>query len=60
VDQVLDQKILPLNIPAYTGAMFGHDLVSQFVLPIGVMVELDADAGTSQYMRRACRAAMLT
>lgn len=45
VDQILDQYILPLNIPAYTGAMIGH-IPRQFIVPVGARVKIDADAGT--------------
>ena len=45
VDQILDQYILPLNIPAYTGAMIGH-IPRQFIVPVGAKVKMDADAGT--------------
>lgn len=43
--QILDDFIVPLGIPAYTGAMIGH-IREQFILPVGGEVELDADAGT--------------
>lgn len=45
VDQILDQYILPLNIPAYTGAMIGH-IPRQFIVPVGAQVKMDANAGT--------------
>lgn len=45
VDQVLDDYILPLNIPAYSGAMIGH-ISKQFIIPVGAQVKMDADAGT--------------
>ncbi len=45
VDQVMDDYILPLGIPAYTGAMIGH-LPKQFIVPVGAKVQMDADAGT--------------
>lgn len=45
VDQVMDDYILPLGIPAYTGAMIGH-LPKQFIVPVGAPVQMDADAGT--------------
>lgn len=47
VEQVVEQYVAPLGVPAFSGAMFGHDLVDgQYTLPIGVMAEIDADAGT--------------
>lgn len=45
VDQLIDNYILPLQIPAYTGAMIGH-VSRQFIIPVGAEVELDADQGT--------------
>lgn len=45
VDQILDQYILPLEIPAYTGAMIGH-ISRQFIVPVGAKVSMNADAGT--------------
>jgi muramoyltetrapeptide carboxypeptidase len=41
----MDDYILPLNIPAYTGAMIGH-ISKQFIVPVGAKVKMDADAGT--------------
>ena len=45
VDQIMDHYILPLKIPAYTGAMIGH-VSRQFIIPVGAEVEMDADAGS--------------
>jgi muramoyltetrapeptide carboxypeptidase len=45
VDQLIDNYILPLKVPAYTGAMIGH-VSRQFIIPVGAEVEMDADAGT--------------
>lgn len=45
VDQIMDQYILPLGIPAFTGAMIGH-IPKQFIIPVGAKVKMDADAGT--------------
>ena len=45
LEQILDDYIRPLGIPAYRGAMIGH-IREQFILPVGGRVELDADAGT--------------
>lgn len=45
LEQILDDHIRPLGIPAYRGAMIGH-IREQFILPVGGQVELDADAGT--------------
>ena len=45
IEQILDDHIRPLGIPAYRGAMIGH-IRQQFIVPVGGKVELDADAGT--------------
>jgi muramoyltetrapeptide carboxypeptidase len=45
LEQILDDYIKPLGIPAYHGAMIGH-IRQQFIVPVGGRVELDADAGT--------------
>jgi muramoyltetrapeptide carboxypeptidase len=45
MDQIFDDHIKPLNIPAYRGAMIGH-ISKQFIVPHGARVEMDADAGT--------------
>lgn len=42
--QILDDYLVPLDIPAYRGAMIGH-VREQFIVPIGAHVEMDADAG---------------
>lgn len=45
VDQVMDDYLLPLGVPAYTGAMIGH-VPKQFILPVGATVRMDADRGS--------------
>ena len=45
LEQIFDDYIRPLKIPAYRGAMIGH-IREQFIIPVGGKVELDADAGT--------------
>jgi muramoyltetrapeptide carboxypeptidase len=45
LEEVLDEHVRPLGVPAYEGAMIGHQDL-QFTLPIGTEVELDATAGT--------------
>ncbi|MGY1424472.1 S66 peptidase family protein [Lysobacter sp. A289] len=44
LDQIFDDHIKPLGIPAYRGAMIGH-IREQFIVPVGGQVEMDADAG---------------
>ncbi len=51
LDQVLDDYILPLKIPAYSGAMFGH-VSKQFIIPNGAKVQLDADRGSFQLLEK--------
>ena len=45
IEQILDDYIRPLGIPAYRGAQIGH-IRQQFIVPVGGRVELDADAGS--------------
>ena len=45
MDQIFEDHIKPLKIPAYRGAMIGH-IRQQFIVPVGGKVEMDADAGT--------------
>lgn len=45
LDEVLDDHLRPLRIPAWSGAMIGHQM-PQFTLPVGAEVEIDAARGT--------------
>ena len=45
LDQIFDDYIVPLKIPAYRGAMIGH-IREQFIVPVGGRVEMDADTGS--------------
>src|SRR5690606_25468673 len=45
LEQILDDYIAPLGIPAYRGAMIGH-IREQFIVPVGARVEMDADEGS--------------
>jgi len=45
LDEILDDYIRPLGIPAYRGAMIGH-IREQFIVPVGGQVEMDADDGS--------------
>jgi muramoyltetrapeptide carboxypeptidase len=49
---VLQQHLGSLGIPVFNGGFFGH-MPDQFVLPEGVMAEIDADAGTLQMLEAA-------
>jgi len=53
LDQVLDQKVKHLGVPAFSGAMFGHDIEAQFTLPVGIEVSIDATAGTITMLESA-------
>lgn len=50
--QVLRDRILPLGIPAWYGAAIGH-IKDKFTLPVGVDVEIDANAGTLKMLESA-------
>ncbi|MCC5639469.1 LD-carboxypeptidase [Nostoc sp. CHAB 5844] len=50
--QVLRDHIIPLKIPAWYGSMIGH-IKDKFTLPIGLNVEIDADAGTIRMLEPA-------
>lgn len=45
LEQVLDDYIKPLGIPAYQGALIGH-MDEQFILPVGAKVRMDAAQGS--------------
>ncbi len=52
LNEVLDHYVKPLGIPAYRGAMIGHQ-DNIFTVPIGVRVRLDADKKTIQLLESA-------
>ena len=52
LDEVFDDYFKPLNVPVYSGALFGH-IKRKFTLPVGLQVEMDADAGTLRYLQPA-------
>ncbi|TAK39781.1 MAG: LD-carboxypeptidase [Lysobacteraceae bacterium] len=56
LDQIFDDHIRPLGIPAYRGAMIGH-IKEQFIVPVGGQVEMDADAGTFRLLSPVFRGA---
>ena len=45
LEQLLDDYIKPLGVPAYQGALIGH-MDEQFILPVGAQVRIDADRGS--------------
>jgi muramoyltetrapeptide carboxypeptidase len=52
IPDLLNDHLKPLGVPVYSGAMIGH-VDRQFTLPLGVQVELDADAGTITMLESA-------
>lgn len=52
LEQILNDYIKPLGIPAYSGAMIGH-ITDQFVMPIGVRARMNADTGKIEYLEKA-------
>ena len=45
LDEVFADHIKPLNVPAWSGAMIGHQM-QQWTLPVGADVQIDAAKGT--------------
>jgi muramoyltetrapeptide carboxypeptidase len=45
LEEILNDHLKPLNVPAWQGAMIGHNM-PQWTLPVGLDVEIDATAGT--------------
>ena len=54
LEEVLNDHIKPLKVPAWSGAMIGH-IARQFTLPEGVEVEIDATKGTITMLEPAVR-----
>ncbi len=52
--QVLSDQIAPLSIPAWYGSMIGH-IKNQFIVPLGVEVEVDGEGGTISMLEPAVR-----
>ncbi len=52
LDEVFDDYFLPLQVPVYSGALIGH-IRRKFTVPIGLPVEMDADAGTVRFLQSA-------
>lgn len=50
--EVILQHILPLNIPAFYGAMIGH-IENKLTLPLGVQASIDATTGTIDLLESA-------
>lgn len=52
LEQMLDDYIKPLGIPAFSGAMIGH-IADQFLMPVGVRARMDASTGKINYLEHA-------
>ena len=52
LDDVLTEYIIPLNKPAFSGAMIGH-IRDKFTVPLGIDTEIDATAGTIRLLESA-------
>lgn len=50
--EVFEHYFKPLGVPTYTGAQFGH-IRDNHILPVGHVVELDADAATLKLLGAA-------
>jgi muramoyltetrapeptide carboxypeptidase len=49
MEEMIAEHIKPLGIPAFAGTMIGH-IDAQFTIPLGIDVEIDADAGTIELL----------
>ena len=54
LEEVLNDHLLPLKVPAWRGAMIGH-VDSQFTVPVGLRAEIDAGRGTITLLESAVR-----
>lgn len=52
LEEVLNDHVRPLGIPAFRGAMIGH-IRDKFTVPVGITAEMDADAGTIRLLEPA-------
>lgn len=52
LDEVFDDYFGALGVPVYRGAQFGH-VKRKFTLPVGVVAEIDADAGSLRLLEPA-------
>lgn len=54
LEEIFADHIKPLNVPAWFGAMIGHQ-TPQWTLPVGLEVEIDASKGTIRMLTPAVR-----
>jgi muramoyltetrapeptide carboxypeptidase len=52
LEEVLDDHVKPLGIPAWYGSMIGH-IEDKFSVPLGVPAEIDADHGSIRLLEPA-------
>ncbi len=52
LEQVLDDHIKPLGVPAWYGAMIGH-IPMKFTIPVGARAQVDAEKGLIQLVEPA-------
>jgi muramoyltetrapeptide carboxypeptidase len=52
LEDIFNDHIKPLKIPAFSGAMIGH-IKDKFTVPIGIEATIDADLGTIQLKESA-------
>ena len=52
LNDVFEQHLVPLGKPAFSGAMIGH-VSRKRTIPLGVMAEIDAEAGTIELLEPA-------
>ena len=52
LEQVFDDHVAPLGIPAWYGSMIGH-IKHQFTMPLGIEAEIDSDTGTIKLLEPA-------
>ena len=54
LQEVIEERIKPLNIPAVYGLSFGH-LSNNFTIPIGILAKLDANKMTIELLEKAVK-----
>jgi len=52
LEEVLDDHIKPLGIPAWYGSMIGH-IENKFTMPLGIQAEINADKGSIALLESA-------
>ncbi len=54
LEEVLNDHLRPLKVPAWEGAMIGH-IENKFTVPVGVRAEIDATRGSIKLLEPAVR-----